>query len=106
MKRTIELENELIERGVAKERMAMFKNLESGTQAAMNYQLTDPKVRVDVSRIDTRLTCPRFIPSRLNVQRCFRWHVAMCRPLNGSSSRKKDLITVGEPAQGINHHPR
>jgi len=47
VKRSIELENELVERGVAKERMAMFKNLESGVQASLNYQLTDPKVRVD-----------------------------------------------------------
>lgn len=49
--------NELVERGVAKERMAMFKNLESGSYVSMNHHLTDPKVRVDVSIDDDASEC-------------------------------------------------
>ena len=42
----MEIDNDLLDRGVAKERMAMFKNLESGT----NGHAADGKMRVDVSR--------------------------------------------------------
>jgi len=38
----------LLERGVAKERVAMFKNLQSGAQAGPGSSI-DPKIRVDVS---------------------------------------------------------
>ncbi|UJR27926.1 hypothetical protein I4U23_009186 [Adineta vaga] len=45
IKRTVEIDNELLERGVAKERVAMFKNLQSGTQP--NTGANDSKIRVD-----------------------------------------------------------
>jgi hypothetical protein len=44
----VEIDNELLERGVAKERVAMFKNLQSGTQSTTNAG-GDSKIRVDVS---------------------------------------------------------
>ncbi len=44
----MEIDNELLERGVAKERVAMFKNLQSGTQSTTNAG-GDSKIRVDVS---------------------------------------------------------
>ncbi|CAF3754115.1 unnamed protein product [Adineta steineri] len=45
IKRTVEIDNELLERGVAKERVAMFKNLQSGTQPTASAG--DSKIRVD-----------------------------------------------------------
>ncbi|CAF1084727.1 unnamed protein product [Rotaria sordida] len=45
VKRTVEIDNELLESGVAKERVAMFKNLESGTQSTGAGG--DSKIRVD-----------------------------------------------------------
>jgi hypothetical protein len=48
IKRTVEIDNDLLERGVAKERVAMFKNLQSGTQPATGAS-GDSKIRVDVS---------------------------------------------------------
>lgn len=47
IKRTVEIDNELLERGVAKERMAMFKNLQSGAQPGAAGTGVDPKIRVD-----------------------------------------------------------
>ena len=44
----MEIDNELLERGVAKERVAMFKNLESGSQSTGGAG-GDSKIRVDVS---------------------------------------------------------
>jgi hypothetical protein len=44
IKRTVEIDDELRESGVAKERVAMFKNLQSGTQSATG---ADSKIRVD-----------------------------------------------------------
>lgn len=41
------IDNELLERGVAKERAAMFKNLENGFQMTNSIQLGDSKIRVD-----------------------------------------------------------
>jgi hypothetical protein len=46
IKRTVEIDNDLLERGVAKERVAMFKNLQSGTQSTTNAG-GDSKIRVD-----------------------------------------------------------
>ncbi|CAF3400209.1 unnamed protein product [Rotaria sp. Silwood1] len=46
IKRTVEIDNELLERGVAKERVAMFKNLESGAQTTTGAS-GDSKIRVD-----------------------------------------------------------
>ncbi|CAF0825225.1 unnamed protein product [Adineta ricciae] len=65
IKRTVEIDNELRESGVAKERVAMFKNLQSGAQP--NASGSDSKIRVDD----------------------FRWHVNVCQPINGSILRKK-----------------
>ncbi len=50
IKRTVDLDNELLECGVAKERVAMFKNLESGSQSSPIILSADSKIRVDVSR--------------------------------------------------------
>jgi hypothetical protein len=70
IKRTVEIDNDLLERGVAKERVAMFKNLESGTQSTAGTS-GDSKIRVDD----------------------FRWHVNVCQPLNGSILRRKSQST-------------
>lgn len=43
------MDNELVERGVAKERVAMFKNLENGSQSLPPILSGDSKIRVDVS---------------------------------------------------------
>lgn len=45
----MEIDNELLESGVAKERVAMFKNLQSGTQSTGAG--ADSKIRVDVSSV-------------------------------------------------------
>jgi hypothetical protein len=45
----VEIDNDLLERGVAKERVAMFKNLQSGTQSSTSAGGGDSKIRVDVS---------------------------------------------------------
>ncbi|CAF3382955.1 unnamed protein product [Rotaria sp. Silwood1] len=47
VKRTVDIENELVERGVAKERVAMFKNLESGASSSITGSSGDTKIRVD-----------------------------------------------------------
>ncbi|CAF2397323.1 unnamed protein product [Rotaria sp. Silwood2] len=47
IKRTVEIDNELLERGVAKERVAMFKNLESGSTQTTTSSGGDSKLRVD-----------------------------------------------------------
>ncbi|CAF2825248.1 unnamed protein product [Rotaria sp. Silwood2] len=50
VKRTVDIENELVERGVAKERVAMFKNLESGASSLSSTTTGssgDTKIRVD-----------------------------------------------------------
>ncbi|CAF4528752.1 unnamed protein product [Rotaria socialis] len=47
IKRTVEIDNELLERGVAKERVAMFKNLQSGAQPTASGGGGDSKLRVD-----------------------------------------------------------
>ncbi|CAM4903833.1 unnamed protein product [Rotaria socialis] len=68
IKRTVEIDNELLERGVAKERVAMFKNLQSGAQPTASGGGGDSKLRVDD----------------------FRWHVNVCQPIiNGSILRRK-----------------
>ena len=43
------MDNELVECGVAKNRVAMFKNLENGRQSARNSVSGDSKLRFDVS---------------------------------------------------------
>ncbi len=45
----MEIDNELLESGMAKERVAMFKNLQSGSQSTTGSS-GDSKIRVDVSR--------------------------------------------------------
>ncbi|CAF1929436.1 unnamed protein product [Rotaria magnacalcarata] len=47
IKRTVEIDNELLERGVAKERVAMFKNLQIGAQPTAGGGGGDSKLRVD-----------------------------------------------------------
>ena len=47
----MEIDNDLLERGVAKERVAMFKNLQSGAQPAAAGAVGDSKLRVDVSDV-------------------------------------------------------
>ena len=46
----MEITSDLLECGVAKERVAMFKNLESGSQASIILNSPDAKIRVDVSK--------------------------------------------------------
>jgi hypothetical protein len=46
IKRTVEIDNELLESGMAKERVAMFKNLQSGSQSTTGAS-GDSKIRVD-----------------------------------------------------------
>ena len=45
----MDIDSELRERGVAKERVAMFKNLENGSQSSAIGGSGDTKIRVDVS---------------------------------------------------------
>ncbi len=45
----MDIDNELLECGVAKERVAMFKNLENGSQSSATILSGDSKIRVDVS---------------------------------------------------------
>ncbi|CAF0722776.1 unnamed protein product [Adineta ricciae] len=47
VRRTVDIDSELRERGVAKERVAMFKNLENGSQSSTNGGSGDTKIRVD-----------------------------------------------------------
>ncbi|CAF1028400.1 unnamed protein product [Adineta steineri] len=48
VKRTVDIDSELRERGVAKERVAMFKNLENGTQSSTTTNGSgDTKLRID-----------------------------------------------------------
>ncbi|CAF3774387.1 unnamed protein product [Rotaria sordida] len=50
IKRTVDIDNELVERGVAKERVAMFKNLENGASSSSSITTSfsgDTKIRVD-----------------------------------------------------------
>lgn len=47
IKRTVEIDNDLLERRVAKERVAMFKNLQSGAQPSAAGAVGDSKLRVD-----------------------------------------------------------
>ncbi|UJR21474.1 hypothetical protein I4U23_024558 [Adineta vaga] len=57
VKRTVDIDNELRERGVAKERVAMFTNLENGAQSSPTHVSGDTKIRVDrVDFSDTLIT--------------------------------------------------
>ncbi|CAF1311226.1 unnamed protein product [Adineta ricciae] len=51
VRRTVDIDSELRERGVAKERVAMFKNLENGSQSSTNGGSGDTKIRVDLLMI-------------------------------------------------------
>lgn len=48
MKRTVDMDNELVDCNVAKERLAMFKNLVNGSQSFPVIFSGDSKIRVDV----------------------------------------------------------
>ncbi|CAF1061296.1 unnamed protein product [Adineta steineri] len=74
VKRTVDIDSEFRERGVAKERVAMFKNLENGTQSSTTTNGSgDTKIRIDA----------------------FRWHVNMCQPINGTLLKRKHPKIVG-----------
>ena len=60
----MEIDNDLLERGVAKERVAMFKNLQSGAQSTTGTG-SDSKIRVDVSFVFT-IVCFIFALVHLN----------------------------------------
>jgi hypothetical protein len=93
VKRTVDIDNELLECGVAKERVAMFKNLENGSQSLPPILTGDSKIRVDVSRkfflelIERR--------KKQKSLQGFRWHVHMCQPMNRSTLKRKNPSIVG-----------
>lgn len=96
-----------MERGVAKERVAMFKNLESGAQPGAAGTGVDPKIRVDVSSVCNEKVFfsihiarrsevkERLKLSFIGILKEFRWHVNVCQPINCSTLRRKSQIHVG-----------
>lgn len=100
----MEIDNDLLESGVAKERVAMFKNLQSGAQSTGAG--ADSKIRVDVSVVSFYLLLRRLFHrsdhmklrytfSLSSKSKDFRWHVNVCQPINGSILRRKSQTIVG-----------
>ena len=101
IKRTVEVDNEILERGVAKERVAMFKNLQSGAQPSSGPGSIDSKIRVDVSNHFSHEFA--FLNKALHFletlsfhckTKDFRWHVNVCQPINGSILRRRCQTSV------------
>ena len=97
MKRTVDMENELVDCNVAKERLAMFKNLVNGSQSFPMVFSADSKIRVDVSRTFSFAPFCCFLLCHIDRKRFlqgFRWHVKTCQPMNSSTMKRKNRPVI------------